>query len=130
MKRLQSFRRIGTISAATLLIAVIFLSSNLAISQSYDPNQELPNPSVFERRVEKLGRGITNILFGWTEIPVTWDRKMKQGKPLTYLLSTAPLMGTIRAGMRTGVGVYEVFTFPFDTQENSYEPILEPEYLF
>lgn len=127
MKRLC---QIGTISVATLLIAVISLSSNLAISQSYDPDQDLPTPSVFERRVEKLGRGISNVLFGWTEIPVTWNVKMKQGKPLTYLLSTAPLMGTIRAGMRTGVGIYEVFTFPIDTQHDSYEPILEPEYLF
>ena len=25
---------------------------------------------------------------------------------------------------------YEVFTFPADTNEDGYEPILEPEYLF
>ncbi|MFP6582220.1 MAG: exosortase system-associated protein, TIGR04073 family, partial [Candidatus Hydrogenedentota bacterium] len=80
--------------------------------------------------VEKLGRGLSNILFGWSEIPVTWDRKMKQGKGLTYLLSTAPVMGAVRAFMRTGIGVYEVFTFPVDTGDRNYEPILEPEYLF
>ncbi|MFP6616244.1 MAG: exosortase system-associated protein, TIGR04073 family [Candidatus Hydrogenedentota bacterium] len=123
-------RRIGMFALTGLLVASISLSSSVAVGQSYDPDQELPVPSLFEKRVEKLGRGISNLLFGWTEIPLTWDRKMKQGKPFTYLFSTAPLMGTIRAFMRTGVGVYEIFTFPMDTNESNYEPILEPDYLF
>lgn len=115
---------------AGLLIVAFCLSAPLATAQSYDPDQELQPPTLFEKRIEKLGRGISNILFGWTEIPVTWDRKMRQGKPLTYLLSTAPVMGTVRAFMRTGIGVYETFTFPVDSGDRNYEPILEPEYLF
>lgn len=122
--------RIGTTALSGLLILALCLSTTLATAQSYDPDQELKPPTVFEKRVEKLGRGIGNILFGWTEIPITWHKKMKQGKSLQYLLSTAPVMGTVRAFMRTGVGFYEVFTFPSDTAENNYEPILEPEYLF
>ena len=123
-------RSSGSIILATLLIASITLSSPIAMSQSYDPDQEIPVPSVFEKRVEKLGRGLSNLFLGWTEIPMTWDKKMRQGKPLSYLLTTAPLTGTIRAFMRTGVGVYEIFTFPSDTKENNYGPILEPDYLF
>lgn len=123
-------RHSGRFALAGLLIVSISLSGSTVLGQSYDPDQELPVPSLFEKRVEKLGRGISNFLFGWTEIPLTWDRKMKQGKPFTYLVSTAPLMGTIRAFMRTGVGVYEIFTFPMDTNESNYEPILEPDYLF
>lgn len=123
-------RRTGMFALVGLFIASISLSSTTALSQSYDPDQELPVPSLFEKRIEKLGRGISNVLFGWTEIPFTWDRKMKQGKSFTYLFSTAPLMGGIRAFMRTGVGVYEIFTFPMDTNRSNYEPILEPDYLF
>lgn len=122
--------RIGSTAVTGLLIVALCLSTTVANAQSYDPDQELQPPTVFEKRVEKLGRGIGNILFGWTEIPVTWHKKMKQGKSLQYLLSTAPVMGTVRAFMRTGVGVYEVFTFPADSAENNYEPVLEPEYLF
>ena len=127
---MKSLRRVGITAIAGLLVASLTLSCTPAFGQSYDPDQELPVPSVFEKRVEKLGRGIGNLLFGWTEIPVTWDKKMKRGKSFTYLFSTAPLAGTIRAFMRTGVGVYEIFTFPADSIENNYDPILEPDYLF
>jgi putative exosortase-associated protein (TIGR04073 family) len=123
-------RRSGSTTIAALLIASILLPGPIAFSQSYDPDQELPVPTLFEKRIEKLGRGISNILFGWTEIPLTWDRKMKQGKSFTYLFSTAPVIGLVRAGMRTGIGVYEIFTFPVDNGERNYEPIIEPDYLF
>lgn len=122
--------RVVSTLLAGLLILAFSLSSTVATAQSYDPDQDLQQPSVFEKRIEKLGRGLSNIFFGWTEIPVTWHMKMKQGKPLTYLLSTAPVMGGVRAFMRTGIGVYETFTFPVDTGDRNYEPILEPEYLF
>jgi len=109
---------------------VFFLEGGLALAQSYDPSQEIPAPTMLQKRVDKLGRGLTNILFGWTEIPVTWDKKMKQGKPLTYLFGTAPVVGTVRAFMRTGVGVYELFTFYWDKPAVSYEALIEPEYVF
>lgn len=127
---MKFYRRAGLYAVMGMLIASLCFSSSIAVAQSYDPDQDIPKPTVFEKRVEKLGRGISNVLFGWTEIPVTWDYKMKQGKPLTYLLTTAPLIGVIRGVMRTGVGVYEVFTFPVDREENSYDAVLEPEYLF
>lgn len=122
--------RLAKTAISGLLILALCLSTTLATAQSYDPDQELKPPTVFEKRVEKFGRGLGNILFGWVEIPVTMHKKMRQGKGLQYLLSTAPVMGTVRAFMRTGVGFYEVFTFPADSAENNYEPILEPEYLF
>lgn len=109
---------------------VIAVGAPFAEAQSYDPDQDLPIPTVFEKRVNKLGRGLTNILFGWTEIPVTWDQKIRQGKPLTYLIGTASVIGVTKAFMRTGVGVYEAVTFYGSGSERRYEPILEPEYIF
>lgn len=127
---MKSFHRTGLHAIAGLLMLSLCLSTSGASAQSYDPDQEIPKPTVFEKRIDKLGRGFSNVLFGWTEIPLTWDHKMKQGKPLTYLLTTAPLMGLVRGVMRTGTGVYEVFTFPLDREENNYAAVLEPEYLF
>lgn len=115
---------------AVMVLATLVLESAPVLAQSYDPADELPTPTLLEMRLNKLGRGLSNIFFGWTEIPLTWDRKMKQGKPLTYLLSVAPVMGVTRAGIRTGVGFYETFTFIKPTPELNYEPIVEPEFLF
>ena len=127
---MKLFRRFGICAVMGALIVSLSLSSSLANAQHYDPDQELPKPTVLEKRFEKLGRGLSNVFFGLTEIPMTLDHKLKQGKPLTYLLTTAPVMGVARAVVRTGTGVYEVFTFPADRQDNNYETIIEPEYLF
>jgi putative exosortase-associated protein (TIGR04073 family) len=119
---------IRSISLALLL--ALGLYGTIAAAQSYDPDQDIPKPTVLEKRMNKLGRGFTNVLFGWTEIPVTWHQKMRQGRPLTYLVGTAPVLGATRAVMRTGVGVYEVFTFYSSKDGVNYEAILEPEYIF
>ncbi len=99
-------------------------------SQSYDPDDEIRPPTGFEKRLTKLGRGLSNVLLGWAEIPVTFDRKLKEGKPLGYLLGVVPVLGTTRAVLRTGTGVYEMFTFPVSDKEVNFDPVLEPEYIF
>jgi putative exosortase-associated protein (TIGR04073 family) len=96
----------------------------------YDPYGELPQPTGIEKSLTKLGRGISNVLLGWAEVPVAFDRGVKRGKPLGYLLGVAPVLGTARAFMRTTSGVFEVVTFPFSDRDVNYEPILEPEFIF
>lgn len=123
-------RRTFTILTAIALSAAVILTSSTGYAQSYDPDQDVPKPTMLQKRLNKLGRGLTNILFGWTEIPVTWDQKLKQGKPLTYLLGTAPVLGTAKAFMRTGTGFYELFTFYWDNPSGDFEAIIEPEYIF
>ena len=98
--------------------------------QAYEPVVDLPAPTKFEKTLTKLGRGLSNIMFGWAEIPLTFDRKLKQGKGLAYLLGVAPVLGTGKAIMRTGVGIYEVFTFPYSKDGQNFEAVLEPEYIF
>lgn len=113
------------------LVIVGFLMPSAAVfGQSYDPDQDLPRPTGVEKALTKLGRGVSNILFGWAEIPVTFDQKLKQGRPLAYLLGVVPVLGGARAVMRTATGVFEVVTFPFSDREVNYEAILEPEYIF
>lgn len=113
-----------------LLVVAVFIQPVLVFAQEYNPDEDLPKPSRFEKSLTKLGRGISNILFGWAEIPLTFDRKLKEGKPFGYLFGVAPVLGTARAVMRTGTGVFEVVTFPVSDKEVNYEPILEPEFLF
>jgi len=69
-------------------------------------------------------------MFGWAEIPVTFDRKLKDGRPLGYLLGVVPVLGSARMVMRMSTGVFEVVTFPFSDRDINYGAILEPEFIF
>ena len=122
----RAFYKIG----AAVVLTAVFFSSSFAYAQSYDPDQDIPTPTMLQKRMSKMGRGLSNFLFGLTEIPMTMYTKMKQGKSLTYLLTTAPVLGTTKAFMRMGTGVYEFFTFYTKHPGGDYEPILEPEYIF
>ncbi|MFP4500969.1 MAG: exosortase system-associated protein, TIGR04073 family [Candidatus Hydrogenedentota bacterium] len=113
-----------------LLIGVFLVQGPLAVAQDFNPDQDLPKPTGMEKALTKLGRGISNILLGWAEIPVTWDRSLNKGKPLGYLVGVAPVLGTARAVIRTGTGVFEVVSFPFSDEDVNYEAVLEPDYIF
>jgi len=115
------------------LVAAFALPVSQADAQQtfiYRLDGDIPQPTGFEKGMTKLGRGVSNILFGWAEIPVTFDEKLKEGKPLQYLLGVVPVLGTARAVMRTTTGVFEVVSFPFSDRDVNYEAIIEPEYLF
>ncbi len=125
-----TYRRVWVTFVAVALIVAIGVDGGLALAQSYDPDQTVPKPTGLEKRLTKLGRGLTNIAFSWAEIPLTFDRKLKQGKPLAYLLGVVPVLGTARAAMRFGVGIKEVVTFPSSKPHVNFEALLEPEYIF
>lgn len=141
---MRGYKRIGLAVMALVIAATVFVqmapawaqTSDLAIElyQSgpvySDPYGELPRPTGFEKALTKLGRGVSNVLLGWAEIPVAFDNGVKHGKPLGYLVGVAPVLGTARALMRTGSGVFEVVTFPFSDRDVNYEPIIEPAYIF
>lgn len=138
------YKRACLTAVAITVAAVILLQNTPALAQQandlvvetyqsgtvYDPYGELPQPTGIEKSLTKLGRGISNILLGWAEIPVAFDKGVKRGKPLGYLLGVSPVLGTARAFMRTTSGVFEVVTFPFSDRDVNYEPILEPEFIF
>ena len=123
-------RRAWITAVAVMLIGTMVLASAPVMAQSYDPTEDMPRQTGIEKALTKLGRGLSNIMLGWAEIPVTFDQKLKQGKPLGYLLGVAPVLGAARAVMRTSTGVYEVVTFPFSDREVNYDAVLEPEYIF
>ena len=124
------WKRAGLTTLALMLVAAMLLQAAPAVAQVYNPDEDLPKPTGLEKALTKLGRGLSNILFGWAEIPMTFDRKLKDGKPLAYLVGVSPVLGTARAFMRTGSGVFEMVTFPFTDKDVNYEAVLEPEYIF
>jgi len=115
---------------AVALIFSLFCAGMPAVAQSYDPSEDVPKQTGVEKALTKLGRGLSNVMLGWAEIPVTFDTKMRQGKPLGYLLGVVPVLGTARALMRTSTGVFEIVSFPFTDRAVNYEALLEPEYIF
>lgn len=125
-----SFKKASILMVAALVLSAFMLQAVPVSAQTYNPDEDLPKPTGFEKRLTKLGRGISNILWGWAEIPLTFDRKLDEGKPFTYLFGVAPVLGTARAIMRTGTGVFEAVSFPFSDKDVNFEAVLEPEYLF
>ena len=93
-----------TIGRSLLVLAVVAVLAGVAQAQLYNPDLDLPKPTGMEKALTKMGRGISNIAFGWAEIPMTFDKNLKKGKPLGYLVGVTPVLGGARALMRTGTG--------------------------
>ena len=72
--------------------------------------------------IEKLGRGVTNALGGWLEIPLNIHKRYAAHDSAASLV-TGAVYGTIKGVVRTGVGVYEAVTFFLPYPEN-FAPIL------
>ena len=70
----------------------------------------------------KLGRGVSNLLFGWLEIPLNVQKRYTTTDTVgSGLAGTA--IGIFKGAVRTGVGRYETVTFFLPYPEH-FEPIL------
>ena len=74
----------------------------------------------------KLGRGISNMFFGWTEIPVTIG-KVNSEEGNAAAASYGVVRGTGRAFARFGVGFYEALLWPIPVYKETYYPVLRSE---
>ena len=71
---------------------------------------------------EKLGRGVSNLFLGWTEVPLNIDQRYSSSDiGGSFLSGTA--VGLFKGLVRTGVGAYETVTFFLPYPEN-FAPIL------
>jgi len=69
----------------------------------------------------KLGRGLSNILYCWTEMPVTaCSINTVEGNSAGF--SYGPVKGVGRAFYRLGSGLFEVLTFPVPSNDGTYRP--------
>ena len=71
---------------------------------------------------EKLGRGVSNTLFGWLEIPLNIDRRYAANDTVGSGV-TGAAVGVVKGLVRTVVGAYETVTFLLPYPEN-FAPIL------
>ncbi len=76
----------------------------------------------------KLGRGLSNTLTGFVEIPKKVIMISKNDNPLMGL-TWGFVKGTGVGLLRTAAGVYETVTFPIPAPAD-YEPIIQPEFVF
>ncbi len=88
----------------------------------------ISQPCYAQDAFTKLGRGVSNTLTGWVELPKNIYNTSAEDNAFAGLtLGTAKGVGM--AIVRTGAGLYEVATFPFPINPE-YRPVLEPEYVF
>ena len=70
----------------------------------------------------KLGRGVSNFLLGWLEIPLNVQKRYTSTDTVgSGLAGTA--VGIFKGAVRTGVGLYETVTFFLPLPEH-FKPIL------
>jgi putative exosortase-associated protein (TIGR04073 family) len=72
----------------------------------------------------KLGRGLSNVVFGIAELPVQIARvNTREGN--SAALGYGVVRGIGRSSMRIGAGLWEMFSFPFPVNRaGNYHPVL------
>ena len=112
------------------LAAVILFSSSLTVAFAYDDYSpaELSRTNPMARAGRKLGRGTSNLLLGWVEIPrgiQTVGRESGFAASMTW----GVLQGAGTALRRTVLGAAEIVTFPLGAPSKDGDPLIEPEYI-
>ena len=102
----------------TLLAATLSLS--LAISSFADIQDP---PSNDHGPTRKLGRGLSNLVFGISELPVT-IAKINDREGNSAAAGYGVVRGLGRSVMRFQSGLFEFLTFPFPTTHRTSYPLL------
>ncbi len=104
----------------SVLFALCVSAQSTAYTATPETTILTPEPSHYSEKVNaKLGRGIENFFVGWMEFPHQIKKTNKEGGALQA--STLGVgKGLVFTLARMGVGVYEIFTFPF-----AQDPIMD-----
>ena len=76
---------------------------------------------------KKLGRGISNVAFGWLEIP-KGIQDVGEKNNFIAAITWGPVYGIGKAAVRTVAGAYEVVTFPVPLPKD-FQPLVQPEFM-
>src|ERR1044071_38062 len=99
----------------TALVAGI---ASCAFADIQDPPSNNYGPT------RKLGRGISNVVFGIAELPVTISKiNEREGNSAA---GYGVVRGLGRSYLRFHAGLFEIFSFPFPVHRGGYYPILRP----
>ena len=106
-----------------LSAAFVFGLATFAFADIQDPPSNDYGPT------RKLGRGISNVIFGVAELPVTIAR-INEREGNSAALGYGVVRGLGRSWMRFHAGLFEIFSFPFPVYRGTYYPILPPHIPF
>ncbi len=96
-----------------LIAASLLVGASLAMADIQAPPASEYGPT------RKLGRGLSNIAFGSTEVLDSWAAvNFSEGNSAAW--SYGLVRGVGRMFARLGYGVYETVLFPFPTYKGSY----------
>ena len=102
----------------TLLAAALVLGFALP---SFADIQDPPSNDYGPTR--KLGRGLSNLVFGIAELPTT-IAKVNTREGNAAAAGYGVVRGLGRSYMRFHAGLFEIFSFPFPVNRGTYYPIL------
>lgn len=105
----------------TLLSAALVLGfATFSLADIQDPPSNDYGPT------RKLGRGLSNLVFGIAELPNT-IAKINEREGNSAAAGYGVVRGVGRSYMRFQAGLVEIFTFPFPVNRGTYYPLLPPE---
>ena len=110
-----------TPSMNKFIAALMVLSvGSLVIADIHEP------PKAKYTKNRKLNRGLSNILYSWTEIPVTMIRYSELHTSQSHeIWNGAFFHGLQRSGARLKFGIYEVINFQRPLYKDSYRPAMD-----
>jgi putative exosortase-associated protein (TIGR04073 family) len=103
-----------------LVVALLFAFAALVRADIHDPPSNDYGPT------RKLGRGVSNLLFGIAELPVTID-KVNRDEGNSAAAGYGVIRGVGRSAMRVGAGLFDILTFPIPNVRGTYFPVLESD---
>jgi|SRR5215210_1371865 len=103
-----------------LAVALAFGLSSLCRADIHDPPSNDYGPT------RKLGRGISNLVFGVAELPVS-IATVNTNEGNSAAAGYGVVRGVGRSVMRIGAGIFEIATFPVPFVRGSYYPVLESD---
>ena len=102
-----------------LAVLVLLAFGSVSFADIHEP------PKMKYTKARKLGRGISNIVYGWTEIPMTMVRQSElHTEQVTGIATAGFLQGVQRAGARLKFGFYEVINFQRPLYKDTYRPVM------
>ena len=104
-----------------LLAAVLLFGlAGLCRADIHDPPSNKQGPT------RKLGRAVSNILYGWSELPHT-IAKVNTEEGNSAAGGYGVVRGVGRSVMRMQAGIFELLTWPIPAVRGSYFPVLESD---
>jgi putative exosortase-associated protein (TIGR04073 family) len=118
----------STLGRVLALFGFIAMLSLMPQASQAQVNEDVYRENTdIQKMFHKLGRGVSNVLLGWVEIPKNIAREWRNTEPFTGTI-VGLIKGVGWAVARTLSGVYEVISFPFPVPRD-YQPLMYPEFV-